>query len=203
MKLFDKFKTLANRIRLGLRKPRVRRTRKALQIFPRKNLHPALPDMKKVVHPAMEELTNQLREEVTGKGGLLDQEFEKMIQGYDPEVNPISRDEAELMIQALLRRAISHRKLLNDRIARSIESGRLFDQYYDRIHAVSALAVDAHTKMQKMDFAEENLRYHYDMLIEVRDDSFTKVPKPGSDEWGKLPNRSQDILKAIDEAAGM
>lgn len=202
MKLFDRFKTLANRIRLGLRKPRIRRTGKPLLPSSRKKRLAALPDMKKVVHPAMEELTNQLREEVTGKGGLLDQEFERMIQGYDPEVNPISRDEAELMIQALLRRAISHRKLLNDRIARSIESGRLFDQYYDRIHAVSALAVDAHSKMQKMDFAEENLRYHYDMLIGVRDDSFTKIPTPGSEEWGKLPQRSQDILKAIDDAAG-
>ena len=186
---------------MKFRKPRVRTGGKGFRLF-RKNGMPQLPDMKQVVLPAMEELTNQLRDEVTGKNGLLDREFENMIQAYDPEVNPISREEAEMLLNSLLRRAISHRKLLNDRIARSIESGRLFDQYYDRVHAVSALAVDAYTKMQRMDYAEENLRYHYDMLIGVRDDSFIKPPAPGTKEWGRLPQRSKDILMAIDEASG-
>lgn len=199
--MFRAFKKLVDRLRLHVRKPKVREKRKKFRLFRRKEESLGLPNMKTVTLPAMEELTNQLRDEVAGDGGLLDQEFEKMIAAYDPEINPISKREAELMLHALLRRAISHRKLLNDRIARSIESGRLFDQYYDRIHAVSALAVDAYTKMQKMDFAEENLAYHYEMLIHVRDSSFQTVPTPESEAWGKLPKRSKDILKAIDDAS--
>ncbi len=200
--MFKKVERFFEKIKLKFRKPRVRIGGKRIRLFGKKRSMSQLPDMKKVVVPAMEELTNQLRDEVAGKGGILDREFEKMIRAYDPEVNPISRREAELMLDTLLRRAISHRKLLNDRIARSIESGRLFDQYYDRVHAVSALAVDAHTKMQRMDYAEENLKYHYDMLIGIRNDSYLKPPGQDSKEWGKLPKRSRDILKAIDEAGG-
>lgn len=198
--MFKKIERFFEGIKLKLRKPRIRTGRKLVWPFGKKRGMSRLPEVKEVVVPAMEELTNQLRDEATGKGGLLDREFEKMIRAYDPEVNPISRREAELMLDTLLRRAISHRKLLNDRIARSIESGRLFDQYYDRIHAVSALAVDAHTKMQRMDYAEENLKYHYDMLIGIRDDNYLNPPSSDSKERGKLPRRSRDILKAIDEA---
>lgn len=191
--MMEGIKRFLDRIRMTVRLPRIRWKKPGLA---------DLPELSDVSTPAMEELTDRLIEETVGDGGILDQEFQKRIAAYDPEVNPISQKEAEILLRSLLKTAVSRRKLLNERIARSIEGGRLYDQYYDRIHAVSALAVDAHTKMQRMDMAKENLEYHYEMLQEVRNKSYREDIRPDMDEWQKIPARDRDILKAIDEAGG-
>lgn len=191
--MIKKFKKILDKLRTSLRLPRIRSKKNSLRV---------LPELSEITIPAMEELTDRLIAETAGDGGELDREFQRRIAAYDPEVNPISRKQAEILLNSLLKTAISRRKLLNERIARSIEGGRLFDQYYDRIHAVSALAVDAHTKMQQMDVAEENMRYHYDMLLNVRNNSYRKDVRPDMEAWEEIPKRHRDILMAIDEAGG-
>lgn len=191
--MIKKFRRFLDKIRSALKLPWIRRKKKGPK---------PLQEMSEITIPAMEELTNRLIAETVGDGGVLDQEFRRRIEAYDPEVNPISRAEAELLLNSLLKIAVSRRKLLNERVARSIEGGRLFDQYYDRVHAVSALAVEAHTKMQRMDVAEEELRYHTDMLQNVRNNSYRPDVRPDMEDWENIPKRDRDILKAIDEAGG-
>lgn len=153
--------------------------------------------------PALEMLTDQLVAETVGDGGILDQEFHRILSAYNADNNPIDRRQAELLLSSLLRTAISRRKLLNERIVRSIESGQLHHQYYDRLHAVSALAVDAYSKMRVMDLARQDYLFHSNMLEKVQRKSHRADMQPGEDELPKPPEPDQDLFRGIDQAAGL
>lgn len=198
-----------NRIQLGwekvktlFRRPAVR-TKGGFRLFCRRQKgFKELPQLDEQIHPAMERLTEQLIEEMVGDNGIITKEFERRIAAYNTEDHPISPKDAEQLMISLLKMAVAGRKLINERLARSIETGALFDSYYDRVHAVSALAVDAHSKMKRMDVAEEDFLYHYDMLLRVRNNTYEEDVRTDYEKLEKVPKRERDILKAIDEAGG-
>ena len=128
----------------------------------------ALPVMDSAIKPAMARLTDELIEETSGENGLLAREFRKQIKQYDPDRNPIGPYEARAIMISMLDLAASRRKLLNERLEQSAEIGGLYKQYYSRVDEVTNLAIQASTDLERMDLAEEDYRYYYAMLLNVK-----------------------------------
>lgn len=153
-------------------------------------------DSSYVCASVMEKLTNRLIEETVGQNGMITNTFREKIDGYDPEENPISSQEARKLIDSLLRKAVSQRKTLTDRIATSAEIGDLYERYYGKIDYVSTSAIDAYIKMQKMEKIRADYEYYYEMMLNVREKAYLEDVRPGSK--GKMPKRYQDIFVAIE-----
>lgn len=175
------------------------------QLFSRKPTTPkpllSLPPMEEKITPAMTRLTDELIEETSGENGILVREFRKQISRYNPEVNPIGPYEARAIMMSMLDLAASRRKLLNERLEQSAEIGDLYKRYYDRVDEVTNLAIQASTDLERMDLAEEDYRYYYGMLINVRDTSVVTDIQPQNEHLKKLMelrtrmiNRSNDVM---------
>lgn len=161
----------------------------------------ALPLMDSAIKPAMAHLTDELIEETSGENGLLVREFRKQIRQYDPERNPIGPYEARAIMMSMLDLAASRRKLLNERLEQSAEIGGLYKQYYGRIDEVTDLAIQASTDLERMDLAEEDYRYYYSMLLNVRDRSVVTEIQPEEEERqvlkslrDRMRKRSNDVM---------
>lgn len=168
-----------------------------------------LPDFGDTVQPAMERLTNELIEQTVGPDGVLLQAFRDQISQYDPEKNPISPREARALLSGLLDLAASRRKLLNERLERSVEVGTLYSSYYGRIQAVDQLAVRAYTAMEHMDLAEEEFRFQQALYPKVRKASVLEEMMPEEEEMklvnkirARMNSRKKDIMEALDDMGG-
>lgn len=161
----------------------------------------ALPVMEEKIQPAMANLTDELIEETAGENGILVREFRKQLNCYDPDRNPIGPNEARAIMLSMLDLAASRRKLLNERLEQSAEIGDLYKRYYKRVDEVTNLAIRAATDLERMDLAEEDYRYHYAMLLNVRDTSVINAIQPQNEHLKKLMelrtrmiNRSNDVM---------
>lgn len=168
-----------------------------------------LPEFAVTVEPVMQQLTDELLRETIGPNGSLTKEFYSLMAGYNPSKNPIGHDDARKIIMSLLDSVVSKRKLLNERLERSVEVGDLYRNYYGRVHAVTSLAAQAHTDLERMDLAEEDFRYHYGVLMNVRDKSLladvhpkNKLMEKVLDLRMKMNTREKDIMLELDERGG-
>ena len=168
-----------------------------------------LPDFADTVQPAMERLTDELIEQTVGPDGTLFQAFREQISQYDPQENPISPTEARALLCGLLDLAASRRKLLNERLERSVEVGSLYRSYYGRIQAVDQLAAQAYTAMERMDLAEEDFRFQYALYPKVRKSSVVDEMVPEDEDMklvdkirARMNSRKRDIMEALDEMGG-
>ena len=169
----------------------------------------ALPDFAETVQPAMERLTDELIDQTVGPDGALLQAFREQISQYDPQVNPIGPTEARALLMGLLDLAASRRKLLNERLERSVEVGSLYRSYYGRVQAVDQLAAQAYTAMEHMDLAEEDFRYQYALYPKVRKVSVVDEMVPDDEDMklvdkvrARMNSRKRDIMEALDEMGG-
>lgn len=168
-----------------------------------------LPEFKATVEPAMERLTNELIEETIGPNGALIRELQAQLAGHHPDRNPISPDKARSIMMSMLDLVVSKRKLLNERLERSVEVGELYRNYYGRVYAVTSLAAQAHTDLERMDLAEEDFRYNYGVLMNVRDKSLVHDVQPKNQLLErvleirvKMNTRESDIMRELDERGG-
>ena len=169
-----------------------------------------LPDFADTVQPAMERLTDDLIEQTVGPDGALLQAFREQISQYDPEKNPISPREARALLNGLLDLAASRRKLLNERLERSVEVGSLYTSYYGRVQAVDQLAIRAYTAMEHMDLAEEDFRFQYALYPKVRKTAVIDEMVPEEEDMkmadkirARMNARKKDIMEALDEMGGV
>lgn len=146
----------------------------------------------------LEKITDQLLEETIGPNGLISTTFQERLEGYDPQTNPISAQEAEALIHSLLRIAVAQRKTIVERIANSVEAGNLYQRYYSKVQVVSDSAVDAYMKLDQYEEAADELEYYNKVLEAVQKRALmkrTQVEKPKRRE-----KKNKDIIAAIDEA---
>lgn len=169
----------------------------------------ALKPCDETVEPIMSQMTDELIAETVGPNGAIVREFRRRIAAYNPDVNPIGPQEAEAMLQSLLDLAVSRRKLLNERLAKSVESGALYNSYYSRVQLINQLARKAHSAMERMDFAEEDYRYYYEMLLKIRARSIAPEVAPDDITAEKLEairdrmsRRGKDIMLELDQMGG-
>lgn len=169
----------------------------------------ALKPCDAAVEPIMSQMTDELIAETVGPDGVIIQEFRRQIAGYNPDVNPISPQEAAAILQSLLDLAVSRRKLLNERLEKSIESGALYDSYYSRVQLINQLATKAHSAMERMDFAEEDYRYYYELLLNIRARSIAEDVAPDGMTAEKLEairdrmsRRGKDVMLELDQMGG-
>lgn len=150
-----------------------------------------------LVASELELLTDEL---IADTKNELNEEFTKLTQKFEVDTNPISPEEASTLITALLRIAASNRKLLNSRIQTSVTMGRLYNQYYGKVQTVSNLAIEAHIKRQQMEREMSEYRYHMQMLLKVRHNSYEKDYRP--DDQGEMPSKLSSLFSDTDNVGG-
>lgn len=169
----------------------------------------SLPNFAETVEPAMARLTDELIAETVGDNGILIREFRAQLSKYDPDKNPIGPNEARALMMSMLDLAASRRKLLNERLERSVEVGSLYKSYYGRVQAVNTLAIDAYTDLVRKDFAEEDFLYHYGIFMNVRDTAVIDKMRPKDkilqrieELREKMNTRDPDIMQELDKRGG-
>lgn len=161
------------------------------------NMPRDLPDVRDEVRPAMERLTTQLIEESVGKRGFVTKTFHKQLRGYSKDQVPLGREAAEKILLQALELAVSRRKLLNERLADCVEFGTLYQAYYGRVHAVSAVAIEAYEYLEQMQMADEEYRYYEEMKRKVRDKTYDDSSKKPLDQVGEVQQRERDIMQSV------
>ena len=156
-----------------------------------------LPVVRDEVRPAMERLTTQLIEESVGKRGFITKTVHKQLQGYSKDQVPLGREAAEKILLQALELAVSRRKLLNERLADCVEFGTLYQAYYGRVHAVSAVAIEAYEYLEQMQMADEEYRYYEEMKRKVRDKTYDDSSKKPLDQVGEVQQRERDIMQSV------
>ena len=159
------------------------------------------PNIDVEVSPAMELLTNQLIQETVGRSGIITLEMEKKLAHYSPQV-PMSRDMAEEMLVAALKVAVSRRKLLNERLAHSVEVGSLYQSYFGRMQMLSSQMVDAYEKMEHMHRAENSYKKWQQIHTQVWNRTYEEGIRPPQSEQEEIPVRDKDMLKALNREGG-
>ena len=148
------------------------------------------------VESVMNQLTTQLIEETVGDNGVLTLEFQKLMEGYDKNVNPLSPEEAQEIVHTMMRLAIAHRKCLTERIAASAEVGALYERYYSKVNTVTTSAVYAYDKMLEAERRREEFEYYDEMLAKIREKAYSEEFRPKL--FQRKTRHSPDILKEID-----
>lgn len=112
--------------------------------------------------PEIEKITDQLIVETISDNGVLSKELNVKLQNYDTDNNPLGLNEAKSILNSLITLAITQRSLLAQRIAKSIEQGNLYDDYYEKMNDINKLtiAVDVEAKRLERINNEYNTQNH-------------------------------------------
>ena len=159
------------------------------------------PNIDAEVSPAMERLTNQLIDETVGSSGIITLDLERKLDHYSLQV-PLSRPMAEEMLVAALKVAVSRRKLLNERLASSVEIGSLYQSYFGRMQLLSSQMVDAYEKMEHMHRAENSYKKWQQIHAQVWNRTYEEGIRPPQSEQEEIPVRDKDMLKALNREGG-
>ena len=109
---------------------------------------------------------------------------------------------AEEMLVAALKVAVCRRKLLNERLAHSVEVGSLYQSYFGRMQMLSSQMVDAYEKMEMMHRAENNYKKWQQIHAQVWNRTYEEDIRPPQSEQEDIPVRDKDMLKAINREGG-
>ncbi len=168
-----------------------------------------LSKFENIIPPAMEQLTTALLAETIGPEGALLRCFQEQISHYSAKDHPISARESIELTKRLVKLAVARRKLLNERLERSIAVGELYRSYYGRVEAIHQLESATYATMEQLERAEEDYLYHEAMLQKVRQASIEEQMQPDDEQMGLIrrlrrrrENRSQDMMEALDEFGG-
>ena len=102
-------------------------------------------------------ITQQLIDDMVGDDGGMNQEMLRKLKVRKDMKMKLSHDEVKYLLFSLIRSAIAQRKRYAQNIARSIEGGKLYDQYFQRIESVNTLLASAYIEMDKMQTAKDDL----------------------------------------------
>lgn len=105
----------------------------------------------------IELITTELIEETKV---VLQKRFDELISKH---TEPLSEEEARVILDGMIKEAVAKRKLLPGRIEKSVEIGSLFERYYGKMQTINALTNSAYAQMQKMNIAKE--RYEFQCAI--------------------------------------
>lgn len=133
--------------------------------------------------------TKQTIDDTVGENGTIIKKFNEMTSYYDPDENPLSKEKAYEIMENLMQTAVTNRLLLCSRISKSIESGSMFEQYYQKLHIVNTLTNSAHIKMQRMRIAEKNYNYLLSIYNKVLEKSYVSSFVPSADT---IPSPDQE-----------
>lgn len=124
--------------------------------------------------PEMESITNRLIYDTLGVEGVLEKDFQEMMNGYSRDSNPIGMKDAKDILFKLIELAISQRNLLPGRIEASIDKGGYSEQFYRKMHEINVLSVKAYEKMREMQKAREEYEYNKAIRDKVVARSYVK-----------------------------
>ena len=113
---------------------------------------------------------------------------------------PLSEDEARVILNGLIKEAIAKRKVMTGRIEKSVETGALFERYYGKMQVINALTNSAYVQMKKMDKAKE--RYDFEREVYKKLIGKMYVPHVLPDDkiaFKKSKAPKKDILEILDE----
>ncbi len=142
----------------------------------------------------IEQITTELIEETRD---ILQKRFDEVMA---KRLRPLTEDEAQVILQSLIKEAIAKRKLLSGRVEKSVETGLLFDRYYGKMQTINTLTNRAYAQMQKMNVSKE--RYEFQKGIYKKLTGKMYVPDAIPDDGqatGTGSGSYKDVWEIMDE----
>ena len=144
----------------------------------------------------MERITQELIEELVGQHGEISNSLNSMLELYNAKNNPIGIDEAKAILIVLIRIAATKRRRLSQKVSESLDHGRLFQYYNNRLSQIDRLTEDAYLAMKEMQAAREKFEREkniyeqisgraYDRHIDLKDSS-KDVSNKKFEMWDEL-----------------
>lgn len=135
----------------------------------------------------MERITQELIEEVVGKHGEISNCLNSLLESYNAKNNPIGRDEAKTILLVLIRIGVTKRRRLSQKVSESLEHGRLFQYYNNRLSQIDRLTEEAFLAMKEMQSAREKYEREKNIYENIS---------------GKAYERSIDLKESSNDIAG-
>lgn len=98
--------------------------------------------------------------------GTGQKEAQRLRRAREREI--LDEEKAREILMALLKDAITYRKMLSVRIERDVETGALFTRYYGKMQVINAQTIEAYEKLQIMDRDKDAFEYQqavYEKLV--------------------------------------
>ena len=149
---------------------------------------------KKQSKAEIEQITTDVIEETKI---VLQQRFDELMSKH---TEPLSEDEARVILNGLIKEAVAKRKVMTGRIEKSVETGTLFERYYGKMQVINVLTNSAYAQMQKMDKAKERYDFQREIYKKLTGRMYVPHALPddkGASQKGKAPQK--DVWEIIDE----
>ena len=142
----------------------------------------------------IEQITTDIIEETKI---VLQERFSELMSKH---TEPLSEEEACVILNGLIKEAVAKRKLMTGRIEKSVETGTLFDRYYGKMQVINALTNSAYAQMQKMDKAKERYDFQRDIYKKLTGKMYVSGALP-DDKTASMKSKApkKDIFEILDE----
>lgn len=142
----------------------------------------------------IEQIITELIEETRD---ILQKRFDEVMA---KRLRPLTEDEAQVVLQSLIKEAIAKRKLLSGRVEKSVETGLLFDRYYGKMQTINALTNSAYAQMQKMNVAKERYEFQKGIYKKLTGKMYVPDAIPDDSKTVRFDGGSyKDIWETMDE----
>lgn len=115
----------------------------------------------------IEIITDSLIKNQLGKRGVIRKAFDKKVEGYNSENNPIGEKEAKEILNNMLYLITTSRHCLSADIGKSVAEGEMFQYYDKKQRKILDLSLDAVTKKQNMISAHEEYDHLNSIYLQV------------------------------------
>lgn len=149
-----------------------------------------------IQYSEMEIINNLLLSETIGKRGELWNHYQRLIENFSVDNNPLSVSDAKIILYSLLLKATAKRRMFPTRIAHSVESGSIFNKYFSKMEYINQLSVITYRRMKKMQTAREKYEDEKKRLNKIMDESYKEI----SDKFGNVEQeKTKEIIDIWEE----
>lgn len=148
---------------------------------------------KKTNQGELEAITNNVIEEMKED---LTKDFEQMTKGYRSKPGRLEKEEMYSIIWNLMEKALKERHVLIERIEKDIETGDLYERYYNKMHTINIYTNSAYAMMKKLEVKEESYERQKELYKKVVGEAYEYKL---DDKKSTRKKEKKDILVRMDE----